>query len=53
VITSMGAGGKSDPTRLRIGTLADCVKDPLASKVKRSEVEWGKPSNFACCCPLK
>ena len=33
VLTSMGAGGKSDPTRLRIGTLADCVKDPLASKV--------------------
>ena len=35
VLTSMGAGGKSDPTRLRIGTLADCVKDPLASKVRR------------------
>lgn len=34
VLTSMGAGGKSDPTRLRIGTLADCVKDPLASKVR-------------------
>lgn len=36
VLTSMGAGGKSDPTRLRIGTLADCVKDPLASKIRWS-----------------
>lgn len=34
VITSMGAGGKADPTKIRIGTLADCVKDPLASKMK-------------------
>jgi tRNA A37 threonylcarbamoyladenosine dehydratase len=34
VMTSMGAGGKSDPTKLRIGTLADCVRDPLASKIK-------------------
>jgi len=34
VLTSMGAGGKSDPTKIRIGTLGDCVKDPLASKIK-------------------
>ena len=34
VLTSMGAGGKSDPTKLRIGTLGDVVKDPLASKIK-------------------
>ena len=34
IITSMGAGGKSDPTKLRIGSLSDCVKDPLASKIK-------------------
>ena len=34
VITSMGAGGKSDPTKLRIGMLSDCVNDPLASKIK-------------------
>ena len=34
VITSMGAGGKCDPTKIRIGTLSDCVKDPLASKIK-------------------
>lgn len=26
--------GKADPTRLRIGTLSECVKDPLASKIK-------------------
>ena len=34
VVTSMGAGGKADPTKIRIGTLSDCVKDPLASKMK-------------------
>jgi tRNA threonylcarbamoyladenosine dehydratase len=34
VITSMGAGGKADPTKLRVGTLSDCVKDPLAAKMK-------------------
>jgi tRNA A37 threonylcarbamoyladenosine dehydratase len=34
VVTSMGAGGKADPTKLRIGSLSDCVKDPLASKIK-------------------
>ena len=34
VITSMGAGGKADPTKLRIGNLNDCIKDPLASKIK-------------------
>ena len=30
----MGAGGKADPTRLRISALADCINDPLASKIK-------------------
>jgi tRNA A37 threonylcarbamoyladenosine dehydratase len=34
VLTSMGAGGKADPTRVRIGTLKDCVRDPLAAKLK-------------------
>jgi tRNA A37 threonylcarbamoyladenosine dehydratase len=34
VITSMGAGGKADPTKLRIGPLSDCINDPLASKIK-------------------
>jgi len=34
VITSMGAGGKSDPTRLRISSLSDCINDPLAAKIK-------------------
>jgi tRNA A37 threonylcarbamoyladenosine dehydratase len=34
VLTSMGAGGKADPTRLRISTLSDCINDPLASKIK-------------------
>ena len=34
VLTSMGAGGKADPTRLRISPLSDCMNDPLASKIK-------------------
>ena len=34
VITSMGAGGKADPTRLRVSQLSDCMNDPLASKIK-------------------
>lgn len=34
ILTSMGAGGKSDPTRLRIAALSDCIHDPLASKIK-------------------
>ncbi|TMW60888.1 hypothetical protein Poli38472_000930 [Pythium oligandrum] len=34
VITAMGAGGKSDPTRLQIGTMPDAVRDPLATKMR-------------------
>lgn len=34
VLTSMGAGAKADPTKLRIAPLNDCVNDPLASKIK-------------------
>ena len=34
VLTSMGAGGKADPTRLRVSPLSDCMNDPLASKIK-------------------
>ncbi len=34
VLTSMGAGGKADPTRLRVAPLTDCINDPLASKIK-------------------
>ena len=30
----MYAGGKADPTRLRISALSDCTHDPLASKIK-------------------
>lgn len=34
ILTSMGAGGKADPTRLRVASLNDCINDPLASKIK-------------------
>jgi tRNA A37 threonylcarbamoyladenosine dehydratase len=34
ILTSMGAGGKSDPTKLRIAPLSECINDPLAAKIK-------------------
>lgn len=34
VITSMGAGGKADPTKLRIAPLVECINDPLATKIR-------------------
>jgi tRNA A37 threonylcarbamoyladenosine dehydratase len=33
-ISAMGAGGKSDPTKIRIGTLVESASDPLATKIK-------------------
>ena len=30
----MGAGGKADPTKIRIAPLCDCVNDPLAKKIQ-------------------
>lgn len=37
VLSSMGAGLKSDPTRLHIAKLADCCKDKLAMRVSTSK----------------
>jgi tRNA A37 threonylcarbamoyladenosine dehydratase len=34
VVTTGGAGGRVDPTRIEIGDLARTVQDPLASKVR-------------------
>ena len=34
MICSLAAGGKSDPTRLRIGDLGDPMRDPLARKLR-------------------
>jgi tRNA A37 threonylcarbamoyladenosine dehydratase len=34
ILTSMGAGGKADPTRMKIAPLSDCINDPLATKIK-------------------
>lgn len=34
VISALGAGGKSDPTRVVIGDVADAQKDPLANKLR-------------------
>ena len=34
VVTCMGAGGKSDPTRLHMGDLNSASRDPLAAKLR-------------------
>ena len=34
IVTSMGAGGKSDPTKLRVSSLHDVINDPLAQKIR-------------------
>ena len=36
VLSALGAGGKSDPTRVLIGEMADPVKDPLAMKLRKT-----------------
>jgi len=41
VISSLGAGGKADPTRLRIGTLADSSQDPLAMRLRARIAKFG------------
>lgn len=41
VLSSMGAGLKSDPTRLHIAKLADCCKDRLAMRVRRGRERTG------------
>ena len=43
LICSLAAGGKSDPTRIRIGDLADPMRDPLARKLRatlRKDSVW-------------
>jgi tRNA A37 threonylcarbamoyladenosine dehydratase len=35
VVSCMGAGGKSDPTRLHLSDLRTAAKDPLASKLRQ------------------
>jgi tRNA A37 threonylcarbamoyladenosine dehydratase len=44
LVTTGGAGGRSDPTQLRIDDLSRTVQDPLASKVRaRLRKEYGFP----------
>jgi tRNA A37 threonylcarbamoyladenosine dehydratase len=35
VISSMGAGCKSDPTRVQVGDIADTIEDPLSRSTRR------------------
>jgi tRNA A37 threonylcarbamoyladenosine dehydratase len=44
VLISAGAGGKADPTRLRISALSDCINDPLAAKIKWKLKKHGVPA---------
>lgn len=41
ILSSLGAGGKADPTRMRIAPLSDCINDPLASKIKWKLKKYG------------
>ena len=34
VLSSLGAGGKADPTRLHIGDLRSVTKDPMCTKLR-------------------
>lgn len=44
LVTTGGAGGRSDPTQLRIDDLSRTVQDPLASKLRaRLRKEYGFP----------
>lgn len=47
VLSSMGAGLKSDPTRLHIAKLADCCKDRLAMRVRRGSDGGGRTGEAA------
>jgi tRNA threonylcarbamoyladenosine dehydratase len=49
VLTSMGAGGKSDPTRLRIAPITDCINDPLAHKIKWKLKQHNVPVDEIMC----
>lgn len=44
LVTTGGAGGRSDPTQLRVDDLVRTIQDPLASKVRaRLRKEYGFP----------
>ena len=50
MICALAAGGKSDPTRLRIGDLGDPMRDPLARKLRatlRKDEVWSFLDNGA------
>lgn len=49
ILTSMGAGGKADPTRLRVASLNDCINDPLASKIKWKLKKHGVSAEEVMC----
>ena len=45
VVSCMGAGGKSDPTRLHISDMRSASKDPLASKIRQALKQTMKNSS--------
>lgn len=47
-VSSMGAGGKMDPTRLQIGDISETKNDYLAKYVRKYLKEYGIRSGFQC-----
>jgi tRNA A37 threonylcarbamoyladenosine dehydratase len=41
IVTSLGAGAKADPTKMRIAPLSDCVNDPMAQKLRWKLKKFG------------
>ncbi len=48
VIAAMGAGGRTDPTRIRVTDLADTARDPLARVVRRELRDRGVLTGIEC-----
>ena len=48
VVSAMGAGCKSDPTRVQVGEIASTFEDPLSSAVRRRLKILGVTSGVSC-----
>lgn len=49
VVSAMGAGGRMDPTRIRVTDISRTEKDPLARVVRNELRALGVPSGIECC----
>lgn len=46
VVSAMGAGGRTDPTRIKVSDIAQTAKDPLARVIRTTLRQRGIPSGF-------